>query len=172
MSDAAALSYPIELDGAAVQRLLPHRGEMQLVRRITVLAHNHYRAVASWPAGSEVLAGHFPGMPLVPGVLLIEAVAQAAGAGMLAGDSYAIGMGGEFIGVLAGVRKCSFRRPVLPGEEVSMEIHCRQMTPTAAGVNGECKVNGEDTASIEILVINTPRAEIGKHLEALRKANA
>ena len=158
------------LDAAAVAALLPHRGEMQLLSQVTVFAHNHFKGTACWTDDSAVLQGHFPGMPLVPGVLLIEAVAQVAGAGMLAGDRCARSMGNDFIGVLAAVRKCSFKRPVLPHEPVDIEVHCRQMTSTAVNVTATVQVAQQEAAIVEILIINTLRADIEKHLATLQKA--
>lgn len=85
------LHYPIELDADGVYQLLPHRGDMQLIQRLTVLDHDHYQASARWSADGAILRGHFPGLPLVPGVMLVELVAQVAGAGMRAGSPAAPG---------------------------------------------------------------------------------
>src|SRR6218665_3838152 len=112
------LAYPIHLDAAGVYELLPHRGDMQLIESLTVLDHDHYQASALWSADGAILRGHFPGLPLVPGVMLVELVAQVAGAGMRAGSPAARRLAGEYLGLLAGIRKCSFRRPVLPGDRV------------------------------------------------------
>lgn len=155
MSDT--LSYPIELDAEAVYRLLPHRGDMQLIEALTVLDHDHYQASAQWSPDGAILRGHFPGLPLVPGVMLVELVAQVAGAGMRAGSPAARRLAGDYVGMLASIRKCSFKRPVLPRETVRVDVHTRPMSETAAAVSALLTVAGDEAAQIEILVINAPR---------------
>lgn len=149
--------YPIELDEDDIQRVLPHRGEILFVKRVTILANNRYVGYATWSRDLHVLQGHFPGMPLVPGVLLVEAVAQVAGAGMLVGDAYARSMGDGYLGMLAGIRKCSFKRPVLPDEWVVIEVASRQMSEAAVSLSGLLSVDNAEVASVEILVVNTSR---------------
>ena len=148
--------------------VLPHRGDILFVKSLTVLSHNQYQGRAHWPGDLSILQGHFPGMPIVPGVLLIEAVAQVAGGGMLAGDPYARSMGCNFVGVLAGVRKCSFRRPVLAGEAVTIDATSRQMSTTGATVTGKVSVDGDEVAMIEILLVNVPRATLGLELKRMQ----
>jgi 3-hydroxyacyl-[acyl-carrier-protein] dehydratase len=166
------LSYPIELGERDIAEVLPHRGDILFVKSLTVLSHDRYRGQASWPGDLPILQGHFPGMPIVPGVFLIEAVAQVAGGGMLVGDPYARSMGGGFVGVLAGVRKCSFKRPVLAGEAVTIDASSRQMSPTAATVAGTVSVDGDEVAAIEILLVNVPRATLGMELQRLQGRSA
>jgi 3-hydroxyacyl-[acyl-carrier-protein] dehydratase len=164
------LSYPIELGEKDVMQVLPHRGEVLFVHALTVLAHDRFRGHARWSRDLGILQGHFPGMAIVPGVLLIEAVAQVAGAGMLAGDPYARSMGSGFVGVLAGVRKCSFRRPVLADEAVVIDATSRQMSTTGATVSGRVSVQGDEVATIEIFLVNVPRDSLGMQPEPLESA--
>jgi 3-hydroxyacyl-[acyl-carrier-protein] dehydratase len=170
MSDA--IPYPIELDADGVYRLLPHRGEMQLIESLTVLDHDHYRARARWSADSAVLRGHFPGMPLVPGVMLVELVAQVAGAGMRAGSPSARRLEGDYLGMLAGIRKCSFRRPVLPQEAVEITVRTRPMSETAAAVSAVLTVDAEEAAQVDILLINTPRQMVEESIASAASRRA
>jgi 3-hydroxyacyl-[acyl-carrier-protein] dehydratase len=165
-------SYPIQLDAAGVYGLLPHRGEMQFVHSLTVLDHDHFQARACWPADSALLRGHFPGLPLVPGVMLVELAAQVAGAGMRAGSPLARRLEGEYVGLLAGIRKCSFKRPVLPGEVVEVDLRTRPMSETAAVALAHLTVGGAEAAQVEILVINTPRAALDQTMAATRDSAA
>lgn len=161
------LAYPFHLDAEGVYRLLPHRGDMQLVESLTVLDHDHYQARARWSPEGAILRGHFPGLPLVPGVMLVELVAQVAGAGMRAGSPAARRLGGDYLGMLAGIRKCSFKRPVLPLETVAVDVHTRPMSETAASVTAVLSVDGQEAAQVEILVINSPRQAVLDGLAAL-----
>lgn len=163
------LSYPIELDAAGVYQLLPHRGDMQLIERLTVLDHDHYQASARWSADGAILRGHFPGLPLVPGVMLVELVAQVAGAGMRAGSPAARRLEGDYLGLLASIRKCSFKRPVLPRETVQVDVRTRPMSETAAAVTALLTVGGDEAAQIEILVINSPRQAVMEGLAGLAR---
>ena len=154
------LSYPIELGEKEIAQVLPHRGDILFISSLIVAAHDRFQGHALWSGDLPILQGHFPGMPIVPGVFLIEAVAQVAGAGMLVGDPYARSMGTSFVGVLAGVRKCSFKRPVFAGETVVIDATSRQMSSTGATVTGKVTVQGDEVATIEIFVVNVPRASL------------
>ena len=157
------LHYPIDLDQAAIAALLPHRAPLQLLQRVEVLAHDHYTGEACWSADDPVLAGHFSGCAIVPGALLLEAAAQLAGAGLLAGDPIARAIAPGHLGMLTGVRKSWFKRPVLPNERVQFTLKCRRMAEKAVLASATAEVDGQEAATLEFMVSHVP-AESLQHL--------
>jgi 3-hydroxyacyl-[acyl-carrier-protein] dehydratase len=145
--------YPMQLDQTQLQRFIPHRAPMLFAHSVTVLAQNHFLGKAVWQADSFVFQGHFPGQPLVPGVMIIEAAAQIAGVGVLAGDPVARPKSATRVGLLAGVRKCFFKRPVTPGQVLTFDLHSRQMAEDLANISGEVTSANEIVATLEFAFV-------------------
>lgn len=152
--------FPSILGKEAIEQLLPHRGPIFVCQRLTVLGPHTYQGVANWPLDHAVVQGHFPGFPLVPGVLLIEAATQLAGAGLCCADTFVQSLPGERVGVLASVRQCSFKQPVRPGQDVVFDIVCRVMGADAVKVTAQAQVAGREVAQIETLMVYVDRAQI------------
>jgi 3-hydroxyacyl-[acyl-carrier-protein] dehydratase len=153
-------AYPFALQRQAIENLLPHRGDIFACQHLVVHGPHHFTGSASWPLENSFIRGHFPGLPVVPGVLLIEAMAQLAGAGLLSGDPYARSLPGDMIGVLASIRKCAFTHPVVPESLVEFEIQCRQMGPMAVQVSATVHANNAAVAQLEALIAYTDRAQL------------
>ena len=153
----ATLAYPIILDQAGITRLIPHRGEFLFAQHISIKGPHTFDGIARWPLHSGAIQGHFPGMHVVPGVLLVEGMAQLAGAGLLAGDPYVRSLTGDWIGVLAGIRKSVFKHPVRPDTDVHFTIRCRQMAPLAVQVNAVVGVGDKQVAELDIFMAYVDR---------------
>ena len=145
-------AFPFTLDRQGIEQLLPHRGPIFACKQLIAKGPRSYTATAHWPLDNAMIQGHFPGYPLVPGVMLIEALIQLAGAGLLSADAYVQSLPGERIGVLASVRRCAFKRPVLPEQDVTFEITCRQIGTDAVQVSAQAFVEGIEVAQLETLV--------------------
>lgn len=159
------LSYPFSLERQEIKKLLPHRGDIFVCQRLTIEGPHHFKGIARWPLENSIIQGHFSGLHIVPGVLLIESMAQLAGAGLLAGDPYVRSLTGDLIGALASVRKCAFKRPVLPQCDVEFDIQCRQMAPLAVQVGATAKVNNAEVAQLDILMVYTARDQLQAALQ-------
>jgi len=162
-----ALHYPFTLERAQIATLLPHRGDIFVCQQVVVQGPHQFQGRARWPQDNAVIQGHFPGLPVVPGVLLIEAMAQLAGAGLLAGDPYVRSLTGDLLGVLASVRKCAFKHPVLPERNVDYAIQCRQMAPMAVQVAASVQVRQVEVAQLDILLVYTERQQLMQALSGM-----
>lgn len=152
--------FPFTLDRLAIEKLLPHRGPIFACKQLIARGPRAYTATANWPLDNAVVQGHFPGYPLVPGVMLIESVTQLAGAGLLSADAYVQSLPIERIGVLASVRRCSFKRPVRPEQDVTFEITCRQIGANAVQVSAQALVEGLEVAQLETLMVYADRTQL------------
>lgn len=153
-------AFPFTLNRQAIEQLLPHRGPIFACKQLIAQGPRTFTATANWPVDNAVVQGHFPGYPLVPGVLLIEALTQLAGAGLLSADAYVHSLPGERIGVLASVRRCAFKRPVQPEQDVTFEITCRQIGTDAVQVSAQALVKGIEVAQLETLLVYVERMQL------------
>src|SRR5580704_18133588 len=107
------------LDINDIQRILPHRYPFLLIDRVVDLTRRErIVAIKNVTANEPYFQGHFPELPIMPGVLIVEAIAQAGGALLLTEVEDL----SEKLMVFTGIERARFRRPVLPGDQLRIEV--------------------------------------------------
>ena len=141
---------PIESD--VIEKILPHRYPFLLVDRVisyTLEPEITLTAIKNVTVNEPFFPGHFPGHPVMPGVLILEAMAQACG--ILA--HLALATSGEFGGIyyLVKIDNARFNRKVVPGDQLLMEVKQTRLMRGMGKYEARVTVNGERTASCDIL---------------------
>ncbi|KFL35669.1 3-hydroxyacyl-ACP dehydratase FabZ [Arenimonas donghaensis] len=144
-----AIKLPVDV--ACILNLLPHRYPFLLIDRVVELdAHKRIRALKNVTFNEPYFQGHFPGRPVMPGVLVIEAMAQAGGLlTQLSLPRDAIGEGKLFY--LVKVDNARFNRMVVPGDQLDIEVVLKRNIRNMALYECSARVDGKVVASAEIL---------------------
>lgn len=136
------------LDMREILSILPHRYPFLLVDRIVELETNVRAAgIKNVSANEPFFQGHFPGMPIMPGVLIVEGMAQVGAALLLS----AMPDRNDKLIYFTGIDKCRFRRPVVPGDQIRYELKVLKLRPQVCRMWGEAFVEGQLVAEAEIL---------------------
>jgi beta-hydroxyacyl-ACP dehydratase FabZ len=133
------------MDILAIQRILPHRYPMLLVDRIVELEPERIVGIKNVTANEPFFAGHFPGFPVMPGVLIVEAMAQVAGVLVLQD------LPAQSAVFLASIEQAKFRRPVVPGDQLRIEMKVVKRRANVAKMAGTASVDGAVVAEAEVM---------------------
>jgi 3-hydroxyacyl-[acyl-carrier-protein] dehydratase len=133
---------------AEIEELLPHRDPFLFVDEVSVEG-DKITARHVFVKEEFFFKGHFPQYPVVPGVILVETMAQSGGAGLRKQGT----LGGDALFFLASVDKVKFRRQVRPGEEVRCEIENLRVSPKMIKQAGKAYVGDEIAAEAEWLCL-------------------
>ncbi|MFB3916816.1 MAG: 3-hydroxyacyl-ACP dehydratase FabZ [Terriglobales bacterium] len=130
-----------------IQRILPHRYPFLLIDRVIDLTRKQrIVALKNVTVNEPFFAGHFPGHPIMPGVLIVEAIAQAGGALLLT----EVEDRDNKLMVFTGIERAKFRRPVVPGDQLRIEVEVVAWRRTAVRMRGHVFVDGKRAAEATV----------------------
>jgi 3-hydroxyacyl-[acyl-carrier-protein] dehydratase len=135
------------LDIQEISRVLPHRYPMLMVDRIVEVSENSIVGIKNVSVNEPHFTGHFPGFPVMPGLLIVEAMAQVGGILIGAVNAHARGK----IMFLASVDEAKFRKPVVPGDQLRIEMKILKMKQSVAKMQGTATVDGQVVAEATLM---------------------
>ncbi len=138
---------PVELDIAAIMKIMPHRYPFLLIDRILSLEENRVVGIKNVTINEPFFVGHFPGHPIMPAVLIIEAMAQCGGV-LLLNSSY---QAKEKLVYFIGIDRAKFRKPVRPGDQLRFELTLLRLKSRICKMEGKAYVDGDLVAEAELL---------------------
>jgi beta-hydroxyacyl-ACP dehydratase FabZ len=141
------------MDIQAIREILPHRYPMLLVDRIEELEADRIVGIKNVTVNEPFFNGHFPDYPVMPGVLIVEAMAQVAGVLVLS----QIPDRKNKLVLLAGVDGAKFRKPVRPGDQLRIEMKLSKRRKSMAKMSGIASVDGVVVAEAEMLCVLADR---------------
>jgi beta-hydroxyacyl-ACP dehydratase FabZ len=137
-----------------IMKILPHRYPMLLVDRVLEIEEGkRIVGIKNVSANEQFFQGHFPGAPVMPGVLIVEAMAQCA-AILILRD---IPDRDQKLFLFGGVDKARFRKPVVPGDQLRFECEVMQRRSNSVRIRGSATVAGELVAEAEMLSVMVER---------------
>ena len=146
MTTETTLSPSLPLEAADIMRILPHRYPVLLVDRIVELEPGkRVVGIKSVTANEPQFTGHFPERPIMPGVLMVEALAQTGAVAVLTLPEYR----GKLV-LFAGIDECRFRRTVLPGDTLRMEVTVEKLRGMFGRARAVATVDGEPAVEATI----------------------
>ena len=135
------------MDVQAISEILPHRYPMLMVDRILEISEDAIVGIKNVTVNEPHFTGHFPGYPVMPGVMIIEAMAQVAGILVATVAPHTRGR----IMFLASVEDAKFRKPVIPGDQLRIEMKLLRLKTTIAKMQGVATVDGQIAAEATLM---------------------
>jgi 3-hydroxyacyl-[acyl-carrier-protein] dehydratase len=155
MDTEATTEQKTILDITEIQRILPHRYPFLLIDRVVEMTRRErIVALKNVTVNEPYFQGHFPGYPIMPGVLMVEAIAQAGGALLLT----EIADREQSLMVFSGIERARFRRPVVPGDQLRIEVTVVAWRKNAVRMEGQIFVGDKRVCEATVSCRLVPRA--------------
>lgn len=145
------------MDVVEIQKIIPHRYPFLLIDRIVELELNkRVVGIKNVTANEQFFQGHFPGHPVMPGVLIIEAMAQAGGV-----LSFKSAGAADSLVYFMAIDQAKFRKPVVPGDQIRLVVDVLKIKGRIWKMKGEAFVDGQLVCEAELLATIVERGEKG-----------
>lgn len=145
----------MKLGPAEIRELIPHRYPFLLVDRIEELEPGvRVVGVKNVTQNEPFFQGHFPDYPVMPGVLIVEAMAQVGAVGVMVNEEYR-----DKLALFAGIDNVRFRRQVVPGDVLTMEVEIERLKGRIGRGKGRATVNGEKACEADLMFAFADKGE-------------
>jgi beta-hydroxyacyl-ACP dehydratase FabZ len=149
---------PNTIDLQGIMELLPHRYPILLVDRILDFERGQWvKGIKNISISDQIFQGHFPGQPVFPGVLIVEAMAQTGGCLLM----QELPPHARKVIYFMAIDRVKFRKPVLPGDQLVMEVRTLSLKGKICKMHGEAFVDGQKAAEADFMcmMMDAPRKE-------------
>ena len=136
-------------DISDILALMTHRYPFLILDRVLEMDKQSIRAIKNVTINEPFFVGHFPGRPVMPGVMIVEAMAQAGGFLVLSRVEETDRQGKLIF--FTGIDRCRFRRPVVPGDQLVLEVEVVNIRSTFAKIRGRALVDGDVACEADLM---------------------
>ena len=137
-----------------IKKIIPHRYPFLLVDRVLEKGEDSITAIKNVTANEEFFNDHYPGAPIMPGVLQVEALAQA---GAILLMTTKVEDPEKYLMVFTGIKNCKFRKQVVPGDQLQLKVELGVLRRNFVTMTGVATVDGDVTCEIEASAAIVPK---------------